>query len=65
VLVGEILAEQRDRPAIVWSVDRQPRAQQGVAIGAGLRVTVVDRTDELVGDERGVTPGGIGQSVAR
>ena len=59
--VGEVAAEERERPAVVGAAERQPRAEQRIAVGDRLRIGVVDRADMLIGHERDIGDRGPGQ----
>ena len=59
--VGAVAAEERERPAVVGAAERQPRAEQRLAVGDRLRIGVVDRADMLIGHERDIGDRGPGQ----
>ncbi len=48
LLVEQVVAEQRDRPAIAAAIDRRPGAEQRIAVDDRLRVGVVDQAAKLL-----------------
>ena len=54
LLVEQVVAEQRDRPAVARTVQRRARTEQRIAVDDRLRVGVVLKAPVLLRDERQV-----------
>ena len=51
LLVQQVVAEQRNRPGVIGSIQRRTGAEKRITVDDRLRVRVVDQAAELLRDE--------------